>query len=86
MFYHLIHTVVLLLLACLRPFPALAWQLIAAGIVVFSGSLYLLALTRMHWLVFIPPFGGVCFLAGWLLLGIQVMRPLEPLQTLTPDR
>lgn len=71
-FYHLIHTVVLLALACLRPFPALAWRFFTAGIVLFSGSLYLLALTHAHWLVYVTPVGGLCLLAGW---GLLLMRP-----------
>jgi uncharacterized membrane protein YgdD (TMEM256/DUF423 family) len=36
-----------------------------AGIVLFSGSLYLLALTGMRALVFVTPFGGLAFLVGW---------------------
>lgn len=39
-----------------------------AGIFVFSGSLYLLVLTDTSWLGAITPFGGVAFIAGWLLL------------------
>lgn len=80
-FYHLIHTAVLLLIACLRPFPALAWRLIAAGIVIFSGSLYLLTLTRVLWLGAITPLGGLCFLAGWLVLGIRIAGTAGPAQT-----
>jgi uncharacterized membrane protein YgdD (TMEM256/DUF423 family) len=39
-----------------------------AGIVLFSGSLYLLALTGMRALVFVTPFGGLAFLVGWIAL------------------
>jgi uncharacterized membrane protein YgdD (TMEM256/DUF423 family) len=46
---------------------AAGW-LFAAGIVVFSGSLYLLALTGTRWLGAITPIGGACFLAGWGVL------------------
>jgi len=45
-----------------------AGGLFAAGIVVFSGSLYLLALTGTRWLGAITPLGGLAFLAGWLCL------------------
>ncbi len=85
-FYHLIHTVVLLLLACMRPFPALAWQLFAGGIVIFSGSLYLMALTHVLWLGAITPIGGLCFLAGWFLLGRRVTRATDasPIQKPNP--
>jgi uncharacterized membrane protein YgdD (TMEM256/DUF423 family) len=41
-----------------------------AGIVLFSGSLYLYALTAQTWLGPITPLGGICFLLGWLCLGI----------------
>ncbi len=39
-----------------------------AGILLFSGSLYLLALTGMKWLGPITPLGGVCFIVGWAFL------------------
>jgi uncharacterized membrane protein YgdD (TMEM256/DUF423 family) len=42
--------------------------LLLAGIVLFSGSLYLLALTNIRWLGAITPLGGLCFLAGWVCL------------------
>jgi uncharacterized membrane protein YgdD (TMEM256/DUF423 family) len=50
-----------------RPF-VFAGGLFVAGIVVFSGSLYLLALTGTRWLGAITPLGGLAFLAGWLCL------------------
>jgi uncharacterized membrane protein YgdD (TMEM256/DUF423 family) len=49
-------------------FFALAGGLFVAGIVVFSGSLYLLAFTGERWLGAITPLGGLVFLAGWLCL------------------
>lgn len=42
------------------------------GTLLFSGSLYLLALTGTRWLGAITPFGGVAFIAGWILLAIGV--------------
>ncbi len=39
------------------------------GILLFSGSLYLMTFTGLKWLGAITPFGGVCFLAGWLWMG-----------------
>jgi uncharacterized membrane protein YgdD (TMEM256/DUF423 family) len=48
--------------------------LFVAGIVLFSGSLYLLALTGVRWLGAVAPVGGVAFIAGWLALAIAVMR------------
>jgi uncharacterized membrane protein YgdD (TMEM256/DUF423 family) len=50
-----------------RPFVFAGW-LFVAGMVVFSGSLYLLALTGTRWLGAITPSGGLAFLAGWLCL------------------
>ncbi len=44
------------------------------GTVVFSGSLYALALTGTRWLGAITPFGGVLFLAGWTLLAVAFIR------------
>jgi uncharacterized membrane protein YgdD (TMEM256/DUF423 family) len=46
-----------------------AGGLFVAGIVIFSGSLYLLAFTGARWLGAITPLGGLAFLAGWLCLG-----------------
>jgi uncharacterized membrane protein YgdD (TMEM256/DUF423 family) len=47
---------------------SIAGGLFAAGIVIFSGSLYLLALTGSRWLGAVTPLGGLAFLAGWLCL------------------
>jgi uncharacterized membrane protein YgdD (TMEM256/DUF423 family) len=53
--------------------PVAGW-LFVAGIVLFSGSLYVLSLTGVRALGAITPLGGLCFLAGWLLLGWTVLR------------
>ena len=47
---------------------SMAGGLFAAGIVIFSGSLYLLAFTGSRWLGAVTPLGGLAFLAGWLCL------------------
>ncbi len=47
---------------------------LAIGIVLFSGSLYCLALSRLHLWVYITPVGGVCFIAGWILMLIGALR------------
>lgn len=39
-----------------------------AGIVLFCGSLYLLAFSGVHWLGIVTPLGGLAFIAGWLIL------------------
>jgi uncharacterized membrane protein YgdD (TMEM256/DUF423 family) len=72
--YHLVHSVVLLLVATREPLGRAAWWLFFAGIVIFSGSLYLLAVTNARWLGAITPVGGLCLLAGWLALALQSGR------------
>ena len=54
----------------------LAWAgwLMVIGIVLFSGSLYLLAMTQFLRLGMITPFGGLSFLAAWLLLGVYSLQ------------
>jgi len=72
--YHAWHALALLgvglWLARTPEVGALAWAgwLFVAGIVLFSGSLYALAFTGVKGLGAITPFGGVAFLAGWLVL------------------
>jgi uncharacterized membrane protein YgdD (TMEM256/DUF423 family) len=66
--YHLIHGVVLLTLSAWRPIPKIAFYLIFFGVIIFSGSLYLLALTHWTWIGAITPLGGLGMLAGWLAL------------------
>jgi uncharacterized membrane protein YgdD (TMEM256/DUF423 family) len=50
-----------------------AWFFIA-GIVLFSGSLYVLALTAFPQSALVTPFGGVAFLAGWVCLALAAAR------------
>ena len=77
--YHLIHALGLLAVAWASERWANAWVgaagwLFVAGIVVFSGSLYLLAVTGTRWLGAITPIGGLCFLAGWAALTAAALR------------
>ena len=67
-FYHCIHAVMLFFLATRNPLPRVPWFGFLAGIILFSGSLYLYALTMDHWLVFVTPLGGVSFMVGWVCL------------------
>jgi uncharacterized membrane protein YgdD (TMEM256/DUF423 family) len=67
-FYHFTHAVMLFVLAERKPLPAVAWWCFLIGICVFSGSLYLLAVTNVHWLGAITPIGGVSFVVGWTCL------------------
>ena len=68
--YHFIHAIVLLVLALYGTVNRGAWWLFFAGIFLFSGSLYLMALTNLRWLGAVTPFGGLCFLVawGWLII------------------
>ena len=63
-------------LAAHLPGRLVGWAggLFALGILLFSGSLYLLTLTGVSKLGIITPFGGLCFLAGWLCLGLAAWR------------
>jgi len=77
--YQMFHALALLAVAWVaarwpsRAAGASGWCFVA-GTVLFSGSLYLLALTGARGLGAITPFGGVLFLAGWLLLGVAAWR------------
>jgi uncharacterized membrane protein YgdD (TMEM256/DUF423 family) len=73
-FYHFIHAVMLFILAERKVFPAVAWWGFLAGIVLFSGSLYLLAVTDARWLGAVTPVGGVSFIAGWAALFFKPAR------------
>ncbi|MEX0326768.1 MAG: DUF423 domain-containing protein [Puniceicoccaceae bacterium] len=68
-FYHLVHAVVLLVLATRKQWHAGPWLAMAIGIIIFSGSLYLLSLTNVGWLGAITPIGGLSLLAGWIWIG-----------------
>ena len=57
------------------PLPRWAGRLFLAGTAVFSGSLYLIALTGVRWLGAVTPIGGACFLAGWGCLFLSAVRP-----------
>jgi uncharacterized membrane protein YgdD (TMEM256/DUF423 family) len=54
-----------------------AGRLFIAGTVLFSGSLYALALTGTRWLGAITPVGGVLFLAGWAALGYAALHAMR---------
>lgn len=73
-FYHFVHALALLLLALHGAGNRVAYCLIASGIVLFSGSLYFMAILNIRWLGAITPIGGLCFLAGWAWLIISPLR------------
>jgi uncharacterized membrane protein YgdD (TMEM256/DUF423 family) len=73
-FYQFIHAIALLVLALYGTINRGACLLLLVGILLFSGSLYLLALTNLRWLGPITPVGGLCFLAGWAWLVLAPPR------------
>jgi uncharacterized membrane protein YgdD (TMEM256/DUF423 family) len=56
------------------PLPAIAGWAFVAGILLFSGSLVIMALTGMRWLGAVTPLGGMAFVVGWLCLLIAAWR------------
>jgi len=56
------------------PLPQVACSLVVARTMLFSGSLYALALSGGRWLGAITPLGGAAFLAGWICLALAVRR------------
>ena len=77
--YHMYHALAMGLAALAGRGPGarqagLAAALFLAGIVLFCGSLYLLALTGERALGFVTPFGGLAFVAGWLFLALAALR------------
>jgi uncharacterized membrane protein YgdD (TMEM256/DUF423 family) len=69
--YHLVHAVAMLALAMAgrwRPGP---WVCFLVGIVVFSGSLYVLGVTGVRWLGAVTPIGGASMMVGWLWIAVK---------------
>ncbi len=73
--YHLIHSICILAISLTgneKYFKAALFFLI--GIILFSFSLYIYAITAITMIAIITPFGGVSFLIGWILIGIEGFR------------
>ena len=80
--YQMYHSLALILLFVLykqMPQSLLIWSagFMMAGILLFSGSLYLLALTQVKWFGPITPLGGVFFIVGWALLVAGALKGAE---------
>ena len=78
--YHLVHALALVMLAVLsdrmrdkKKLETVGW-LFAVGILFFSGSLYVLAVSGIKILGAVTPLGGLCFLSGWALLAYTAIR------------
>ena len=78
--YHMLHALALLAVAALmgrvqsQQLLLLSGGLFTAGIFLFSGSLYALAITGITWLGAITPLGGIAFIGGWLCMGIAAWK------------
>jgi len=74
--YHGLGILIIALLSQRLPSKLTLWsaRLLLIGTVVFSGSLYILALSGVDWLGAITPLGGVAFLAGWACLFLAAWR------------
>lgn len=79
--YHMYHAIAIFAVALIgtvrstpNVWPARACTAWLLGIVLFSGSLYVLAITGVRWLGAITPIGGVAFIVGWLLVLVAGLR------------
>ncbi|WP_048696881.1 DUF423 domain-containing protein [Erwinia piriflorinigrans] len=77
--YQAFHTLAILGMAAAMLCRANIWfywssALLALGTVLFSGSLYCLALSHLKMWVYITPIGGTCFLIGWVLMLVGALR------------
>ena len=75
--YHMFHTMAILVLGLIEKIQpemqlSLAGWAFLIGIILFSGSLYILAVTGFKWMGMITPIGGVFFIIGWVLLLLKV--------------
>jgi uncharacterized membrane protein YgdD (TMEM256/DUF423 family) len=76
-FWHALGLVAIGILALHLPAStALKWAgwLMVAGLVLFSGSLYALALSGVRWLGAVTPFGGVAWIGAWVLLAVAMLK------------
>lgn len=87
--YAMYHALALLALAALAEratagaaFLAAAAWLFIAGTVLFSGSLYLLALSEIHAFVWVTPWGGIAYMLGWASLAVFAWRRARPHSTM----
>ena len=81
-FYHLVHSLLLVGIALTLTKSSSIWMYrafsaTAMGIVLFSGSLYLMALTSIRWIAILTPIGGLGLSLGWLCL-FMVSKNLLP--------
>ncbi|OAI11369.1 hypothetical protein A1359_14580 [Methylomonas lenta] len=81
--YQMWHALLLAFISMLPPHKWLNWAswCLVAGMLLFSGSLYLLAIFNIGWLGMITPFGGLAFLMAWGLLAWQAYQQHKAAQS-----
>lgn len=78
--YHFYHAIGLLIVGITAQYlpnsNLLYWSgiLMVAGIIIFSGSLYLLSTIGIRWLGAVTPIGGICFIVSWILFTVAVWK------------
>jgi uncharacterized membrane protein YgdD (TMEM256/DUF423 family) len=78
--YHLFHALGLLAVgmvaAQISDSAYLRWSgwLMLVGIILFSGSLYVLSVSGLHWLGMVTPFGGISFIVAWILFVVAIVK------------
>ena len=78
--YHLFHALGLLVVGLVATQIAdsvfLRWSgwLMLAGIILFSGSLYMLSVSGLRWLGMVTPFGGMAFIAAWVVFVVAILK------------
>ena len=82
--YQMYHALALLVVGVMLTNPQFSRSLLKLaalafilGIILFSGSLYLLALVGVSWLGAITPLGGIAFLSGWLIVMVAALKPVR---------
>jgi uncharacterized membrane protein YgdD (TMEM256/DUF423 family) len=77
--YHSLGLILLVLIAQFMPSAQLVWSagFMSAGIMLFSGSLYLLAITGIKWFGPVTPIGGLCFIIAWGLFIFAAFKGLK---------
>lgn len=80
--YHFYHALGLLIVGLMTYFlpdsPLLKWSgwLMICGILIFSGSLYILSIGGIRWLGAVTPIGGLCFITSWILIALAAWKGL----------
>lgn len=74
-FYHLIHSVVLLIISINTKYNlSLSFYMLLAGIILFSFSLYVYAITGIKTFAIITPIGGVSLIVGWITIAVTILK------------